>query len=281
MDEPHISHGPSPHIRFSASFAFDPSDNALPLFGGLGGTPDSSPVLGDTWWFSGSPGVLDEPNRDPAFNESGLLAHTRWTVTLSPAQGRTSPSIRRPDRSSSTSRAGSMVTQIATISGYHITTGSYHGFGDGDREPTRPPLPCIGPRSSMSVDFSASRPARLQPLVHQHHRGRLAPARAPRSRRTCPTGPSLTSRHLGTTSMPRPIRRTCRQRAEPVRSLEVWVRVSRDLLGIGPPRGGAWFVNLTGGGPPLNGTGTSLSTFLPNGTYTFTVATGDKHLAPT
>ena len=45
--------------------------------------------------------------------------------------------------------------------------------------------------------------------------------------------------------------------------------------------GVAWFVNFTGGGPLLNGTGGSLTTFLPNGTYPLTVASADKHLAPT
>ena len=34
--------------------AWDPSDNALVLFGGLSATLVGSPVLDDTWWFTGA-----------------------------------------------------------------------------------------------------------------------------------------------------------------------------------------------------------------------------------
>ena len=49
----------------------------------------------------------------------------------------------------------------------------------------------------------------------------------------------------------------------------------------GLPTGDTWFVNVTGG-PSLRGTGatTTISTDLPNGVYSFTVATSDKSYTP-
>ena len=74
----------SPHPRFGAAMAFDPSDNALVLFGGLSGTMVNAPLLDDTWWFTGTPG--NWTNRTAgysvAFTESGLPHGTGWSVTI-------------------------------------------------------------------------------------------------------------------------------------------------------------------------------------------------------
>jgi hypothetical protein len=43
-----------PPGRFGGVMAWDPSDNALVLFGGLSATLVGSPVLDDTWWFTGA-----------------------------------------------------------------------------------------------------------------------------------------------------------------------------------------------------------------------------------
>lgn len=85
----------SPHPRFGAAMAFDPSDDALVLFGGLSGTMVDAPVLADTWWFSGSPGVWTNHTSPVAtypveFTETGLPAGTQWDVTLTNSQSFTS-----------------------------------------------------------------------------------------------------------------------------------------------------------------------------------------------
>ena len=51
-----ISTAQSPHPRFGAAMTFDVPEGAIILFGGLGGTGAkwTSPLLGDTWWFTGT-----------------------------------------------------------------------------------------------------------------------------------------------------------------------------------------------------------------------------------
>jgi hypothetical protein len=56
----------TPSTRFSASFAFDPTDQCLVLFGGNGSLAGAGRVLGDTWWFRG--GHWSEPS--PTFSPS-------------------------------------------------------------------------------------------------------------------------------------------------------------------------------------------------------------------
>jgi len=46
-----------PPGRFGGTMVFENTEHALVLFGGLSTTVESSAVLGDTWWFSGSPGT--------------------------------------------------------------------------------------------------------------------------------------------------------------------------------------------------------------------------------
>jgi len=53
---------PSPHPRFGAVMAYDESDDALVLFGGLSATLQHSPVLDDVWWYTGNPGAWVEKN---------------------------------------------------------------------------------------------------------------------------------------------------------------------------------------------------------------------------
>jgi len=49
-----ITQASSPHPRFGAAMTFDSADQVVLLFGGLGGTEVSPPLLGDTWWFNGT-----------------------------------------------------------------------------------------------------------------------------------------------------------------------------------------------------------------------------------
>lgn len=49
-----ISEAVSPHPRFGAAMAYDSSNKVMLLFGGLSGTIQNSPLLGDTWWFNGT-----------------------------------------------------------------------------------------------------------------------------------------------------------------------------------------------------------------------------------
>lgn len=49
-----ISATRSPEPRFGAAMAYDVSNKALVLFGGLSGTEEDAPLLGDTWWFNGT-----------------------------------------------------------------------------------------------------------------------------------------------------------------------------------------------------------------------------------
>jgi len=58
----------SPHGRFGGVMAYDPYNNTLVLFGGLSATLVGSPVLDDTWWFSGVPGTWAEHGLPPTTN---------------------------------------------------------------------------------------------------------------------------------------------------------------------------------------------------------------------
>jgi hypothetical protein len=44
----------SPHPRFGAAMAYDVLNKTLVLFGGLSGTVENSPLLDDTWWYTGT-----------------------------------------------------------------------------------------------------------------------------------------------------------------------------------------------------------------------------------
>ena len=120
----------SPHGRFGGAMAFDGSDNALLLFGGLSGTPVNSPLLGDTWWFSGTPGDWTNHTTPPVtysvqFHETGLPSGSVWWVNLTNGQsfdsGASTLSFEEPKGTYSYS---AVANGFVTVSGKLTVSGS-------------------------------------------------------------------------------------------------------------------------------------------------------------
>jgi len=116
----------SPPARFGGAMAFDPSDDALLLFGGLSGTPVNSPLLDDTWWFSGTPGTWTNhtplpPEYPVKFTETGLPASSPWWLNVTNSQS--NQSFNSTKTTISFSEADGTYSYSASAQGYANQSG--------------------------------------------------------------------------------------------------------------------------------------------------------------
>ena len=120
----------APSPRFGGVMAFDASDNALLLFGGLSGTEVNAPSLSDTWWLTNKTLSWWQQSGVPAFpvkfTETGLSSGTEWWVNLSNSQ-----SFKSTTTTLAFIEPVAIYHYSASAQGYKVISGSVNVSGRG------------------------------------------------------------------------------------------------------------------------------------------------------